>query len=337
MRQSVTMSITKLRLLSVVLGLCVCRCSVGVAQAQTQDTVIYYHTDAIGSVRMITNANGQVISHHDYLPFGEPWTPPANADVRQFAGKERDAETGLDYFGARHYASQLGRFLTPDSELRIGQMLAHPQLWNKYSYVTNNPLGKIDPDGRWGQDVHYVLTSVLAQAAGFSLSAARMIAFADQRTDSDPLTEPMGSPWSSVAVNKREMFHFTVAERRASMWQAYAESGSLEQLGMFLHAEQDSWSHAGLTAKYGQLQAPPGLNWSADWRSFLPMRADRSAESTFAHLKRAAAGLGLKSKASWEQIQVQVAAANRSMTELGFHRAIGELCAAIDAGEGCGR
>ncbi|HEX2458637.1 MAG TPA: hypothetical protein VHJ58_00700, partial [Vicinamibacterales bacterium] len=86
MRQSVATSITKLPLLSVVLGLCVCRCSVAVAQAQAQDTVIYYHTDAIGSVRMITNANGQVISRHDYLPFGEPWTPPANADVRQFAG-----------------------------------------------------------------------------------------------------------------------------------------------------------------------------------------------------------------------------------------------------------
>ena len=331
------MAMRRLQLVSLGVGVCVWYSSIAAAQTPAEDTVIYYHSDAIGSVRMITDASGQVIARHDYLPFGEPWTPPPDADVRQFAGKERDAETGFDYFGARYYASQLGRFLTPDSELRIGQTIAHPQLWNKYSYVTNNPLRKVDPDGRWGEDIHYVLTSVLAQAAGFSLSAARMIAYADQHTDSDPMTEPMGSPWSSVAVNKREMFHFTVAERRASMWQAYAESGSLEQLGMFLHAEQDSWSHAGLTAKYGQLQAPSGLNWSADWRWFLPMRADRSAESTLAHLKRAAAGLGLKSKASWEQIQAYVVAANRSMTELGFHRTIGELCTAIDAGEGCGR
>ena len=85
------------------LGLCVCHCNVAVAQAQAQDTVIYYHTDAIGSVRMITDANGQVIARYDYLPFGEPWAPPSDADVRQFAGKERDAETGLDYFGARYY------------------------------------------------------------------------------------------------------------------------------------------------------------------------------------------------------------------------------------------
>jgi RHS repeat-associated protein len=286
---------------------------------------------------MITDANGQVISRYDYLPFGEPWPSPVAADVRQFAGKERDAETGLDYFGARYYANQLGRFLSPDSELRIGEAIAVPQLWNKYSYVTNNPVRKVDPDGRWGQDIHYVLTSVLAQAAGFSLSAARMIAFADQHTDSDPSKEPMGSPWSASAVNRREMFHFTVAERRTAMWQTYTESGSLEQLGTFLHAEQDSWSHAGLTAKYGQLQAPPGLNSSPDWRWFLPMRADRAAENTFIQLKRAAGGLGLKSNASWEQIQNLVAAANRSMTDVTFHRAISELCTAIGAAEGCGR
>src|SRR5262245_49388541 len=105
MLRSTTRSVTRLRLLPVVLGMCVCRCNIAVAQAQTQDTVIYYHTDAIGSVRMITDTNGQVIARYDYLPFGEPWTPPPNADVRQFAGKERDVETGLDYFGARHYAS----------------------------------------------------------------------------------------------------------------------------------------------------------------------------------------------------------------------------------------
>ena len=46
--------------------------SVAVAPS-LQDTVIYYHVDAIGSVRMITNANGQVLARYDFLPFGEPW------------------------------------------------------------------------------------------------------------------------------------------------------------------------------------------------------------------------------------------------------------------------
>ena len=72
--------------------------------ASAQDEVVYYHTDAIGSVRMVTDASGTVIARYDYSPFGTTWptTPPnANLDQRQFAGKERDTETDLDYFGAR--------------------------------------------------------------------------------------------------------------------------------------------------------------------------------------------------------------------------------------------
>jgi RHS repeat-associated protein len=92
--------------------------------AQSQDTVIYYHTDAIGSVRMITDQNGQVVARYDYLPFGEPCGvacgPVSAPDARQFAGKERDSETGFDYFGARYYASGTGRFATVDPALKRG-------------------------------------------------------------------------------------------------------------------------------------------------------------------------------------------------------------------------
>ena len=65
----------------------------------------------------------------------------------QFTGKERDSETGLDYFGARYYGSNMGRFTSPDpkpSSARIWD----PQSWNRYTYVRNNPLMLVDPDGR---------------------------------------------------------------------------------------------------------------------------------------------------------------------------------------------
>ena len=121
----------------------------GTASAQSQDTVIYYHTDAIGSVRMITNETGQVVARYDYAPFGEPWPDvPPNPDVRQFAGKERDPETKFNYFGARYYASQNGRFTTIDPMLDLEQALVDPQRWNRYTYVLNNPLKFTDPDGR---------------------------------------------------------------------------------------------------------------------------------------------------------------------------------------------
>jgi RHS repeat-associated protein len=60
-------------------------------------------------------------------------------------GKERDAESGLDYFGARYYGSALGRFTSPDDG--SDQHPEDPQSWNLYGYVRNNPLKNTDPSG----------------------------------------------------------------------------------------------------------------------------------------------------------------------------------------------
>lgn len=66
-------------------------------------------------------------------------------DPTQFTGKERDAETGLDYFGARYLAGMLGRFVSPDSTAY--SKMNNPQSWNLYAYAFNNPLANIDPTG----------------------------------------------------------------------------------------------------------------------------------------------------------------------------------------------
>jgi len=66
----------------------------------------------------------------------------------KFTGKERDAESGLDNFGARYDASSLGRFMTPDPLLNSGRP-GNPQTWNRYAYVLNNPLRFTDPTGLW--------------------------------------------------------------------------------------------------------------------------------------------------------------------------------------------
>jgi RHS repeat-associated protein len=62
----------------------------------------------------------------------------------KFTGKERDAESGLDMFGARYYASTMGRFMIPDWSSKPAAVPfadpANPQSLNLYSYVTNNPL-----------------------------------------------------------------------------------------------------------------------------------------------------------------------------------------------------
>jgi RHS repeat-associated protein len=64
----------------------------------------------------------------------------------KFTGKERDAETGEDYFGFRYYGAALGRFTSPDES--FGGWDQHdPQTFNLYGYVRNNPLRYTDPDG----------------------------------------------------------------------------------------------------------------------------------------------------------------------------------------------
>jgi RHS repeat-associated protein len=95
---------------------------------------------------------------HDYFPFGGEVSRSGNwrfglasdvdsAGIRlKFTGKERDAETGLDYFGARYFSSAQGRFTSPDAPL-IGQHPSNPQSWNLYSYNLNNPLRFVDPTG----------------------------------------------------------------------------------------------------------------------------------------------------------------------------------------------
>jgi RHS repeat-associated protein len=90
--------------------------------------------------------------HTATMPVGFSYDAPFR--VSQFTGKERDSESGLDEFGARYYASPLGRFMTPDWEARPTDVpyahFGNPQSLNLYSYVENNPITTGDPDGHDG-------------------------------------------------------------------------------------------------------------------------------------------------------------------------------------------
>ncbi len=122
-------------------------------------------TDHLGTPRIIIDQTGSLVNvkRHDYLPFGEELFASAGGrsvalgytsgdGVRQqFTGKERDTETGLDYFLARYYSSTAGRFTSPDS---LAGSLPNPQSLNLYSYTLNNPVNLTDPTGHVAEDVH---------------------------------------------------------------------------------------------------------------------------------------------------------------------------------------
>jgi len=114
-------------------------------------------TDHLGTPRMIIDQTGTLanVKRHDYLPFGEELFAGgrisslgyAGDGVRQkFTAKERDIETGLDYFLARYYSSSSGRFTSADS---FGGFARNPQTLNLYAYVQGNPLAYRDPSGHF--------------------------------------------------------------------------------------------------------------------------------------------------------------------------------------------
>ena len=107
--------------------------------------MIFSHGDHLGSASWITDYRGMPIQYMHYLPYGQLLANQraAGYDERyKFTGKERDAETGYDYFGARFYMPLFKHWLSVDP-------LAdkYPGI-SPYSYCAWNPVKYIDPDGR---------------------------------------------------------------------------------------------------------------------------------------------------------------------------------------------
>jgi RHS repeat-associated protein len=130
--------------------------------------------DPLGTKRVQVNNSGLAEQTCTSLPFGNDinnhytatCTGSGDATEHHFTQKERDTESGNDYFFARYYTSAMGRFLTPDWSERIEpvpyMVLNEPQSLNLYSYVGNNPLTHNDPDGHACQT-----TTIVSSFPGF--------------------------------------------------------------------------------------------------------------------------------------------------------------------------
>ena len=104
----------------------------------------YYHPDHLGSSSYITNLDGEVVQHIEYVPFGEVFIEERNSIWNTpylFNAKEFDEETGLYYYGARYYDSRLSLWISTDALQE-----KYPQ-HTSYLYVGSNPVNAIDPDG----------------------------------------------------------------------------------------------------------------------------------------------------------------------------------------------
>ncbi len=113
-------------------------------------TTYFVHSDWLGNERLRTQVDRTPYSSWTNLPFGEGTNAPDPSPLH-FTGKERDSETGFDYFGARYYGSVAGRFISTDWDSKpVGVPFADlsaPQSLNLYAYAGNNPISRIDSDG----------------------------------------------------------------------------------------------------------------------------------------------------------------------------------------------
>ncbi len=117
------------------------------------NTVHYYLSDHLSSTSMVVSAAGAVEEESDYSAFGTEYPiSGTGANRYKFTGKERDADTGLDYFGARSYNNVFARFTSSDLPF-ADQHTTNPQTWNLYMYALNNPLKNVDPNGRGVIDI----------------------------------------------------------------------------------------------------------------------------------------------------------------------------------------
>ncbi len=116
----------------------------------------FYFDDPLGSRRVQTDYAGNIEKSCSNLPYGDGETCAPTPTEHLFTGKERDSESGNDYFDARYYSSAMGRFMSPDWAAKASPVpyatFGDPQSLNLYAYVRNNPLTRVDADGHCCED-----------------------------------------------------------------------------------------------------------------------------------------------------------------------------------------
>ena len=103
--------------------------------------------DGLGSIRALTNVQGQITNTYDYDAFGNDRAPQTSrATSYGFAGEPVDPSTGLTYLRARYYDPITGRFTARDNLVQGGP---GTQGFDRYTYANNNPVNWTDPSGQF--------------------------------------------------------------------------------------------------------------------------------------------------------------------------------------------
>lgn len=196
-------------------------------------TKLKFKMPSRSQIHMTLDENSDIISAQDYYPYGEilrSYTLGSGANNKYyFTEKERDTETNYDYFGARYYDSELGRWLQVDPL---------NQYAGSYTYCGNNPLRIIDMDGLYGEDVHFDLTYYMAVVVmGSSHIEALTIANSNQGIDDNLLTSSL----NPINWDNERTLHFKSKSSLNAVGKLFNETTSISnsEFGKYLHSYQD--------------------------------------------------------------------------------------------------
>ena len=165
---------------------------------------------------------------------------------QKFTQKERDNETGLDYFGARYFASTQGRFTGVDPS-RVSIHVVNPQTWNRYAFSNNNPLVFVDNDGKWPTSIHERIIDLALP--GLSKSERQVIKAASYEVDSKPGAQsPANSYQHGMRAPDESIDHATeTAAAWINVWKTGAReavdwNAALKAFGYAFHPVSDMTS-----------------------------------------------------------------------------------------------
>ncbi|MDY6837597.1 MAG: RHS repeat-associated core domain-containing protein [Thermodesulfobacteriota bacterium] len=198
----------------------------------------FYNNDCLGSTRVLTDPNGDVVNRYTYDAYGRTiMESGVTGNVYLFAGEARDFNVGLDYLRARWMNPSVGRFVSRDPLL---SSLTSPTMLRSYLYAGGNPVNYADPSGLWTLPelmVSVVIVSILTQLA-FESHTSRAADIAYWANPERILTDPKVRTAMVSALNEtdpdprklgdeREQGGSIVLAKggyRVVRWPAYADS-----------------------------------------------------------------------------------------------------------------
>ena len=213
-------------------------------------TTSYYEADALGTVTSLSNSSGSLANTYSYDSYGTLTSSTGTiTNPYRYTGRDFDSETGLDYYRARYYDPQIGRFISEDPARSSG---------NFYAYTRNNPTNRTDPLGLWDTYTHHALIWNALRGCGVSNNDIWQIQEESDFVDlvaqlpGDAYKHAMKAPGQSAADAVQESTTWVQdnLNSAASMYQQYGDTASLSNptstwttpFGDALHTITDSTS-----------------------------------------------------------------------------------------------